>query len=120
MFFELCVEHATCLFQMQQSVGVIFTPAEISYVPDYFLTRGLGRSSRWHPGLSIISCSSHREGGCITSCRVSLSTLVNGAGKTPELPSYRAPPLWTPKVVRRRKVDRRSDWSLTENLCDGI
>ncbi|XP_055997773.1 putative nuclease HARBI1 [Ostrea edulis] len=44
----------------------------------------------------------------------------NIAGKTPELPSYRAPPLWTPKVVRRRKVDRRSDWSLTENLCDGI
>ncbi|XP_056013633.1 uncharacterized protein LOC125674769 isoform X1 [Ostrea edulis] len=41
-------------------------------------------------------------------------------GKTPELPSYRAPPLWTPKVVRKRKVDRRSDWSLTENLCDGI
>ncbi|XP_061170117.1 uncharacterized protein LOC133179355 [Saccostrea echinata] len=105
---------------MKQSVGVIITPAETGFVPDHFLSRGLGRSNRWHPGRSIISCSSHTEGGCLTSSRVSRSTLVNGAGKTPELPRYRRPPSWTPKVVRRRKADRSPDWSLTENLCGGI
>ncbi|XP_061174076.1 uncharacterized protein LOC133183130 [Saccostrea echinata] len=84
MFFEGCIEHPTCLLKMEQSVGVCITPAKTSFISNHFLSRGLG--CRGH---SIISCSSHTEGGCLTSSRVSQSTLVNGAGKTPELPMYR-------------------------------